>query len=66
MDLSIAKPITLTCGLTLPNRLTKAAMAERLADKESLPGGKQCLATYSAWAKGGWGLIISGENSAGS
>ncbi|KAF4439064.1 NADH oxidase [Fusarium acutatum] len=36
-------------------------MAERLADKEGLPGGKQCLATYSEWAKGGWGLIISGN-----
>ncbi|KAL5593248.1 hypothetical protein FOBRF1_012350 [Fusarium oxysporum] len=36
-------------------------MAERLADKEGLPGGKQCLATYSEWAKGSWGLIISGN-----
>ncbi|RBA14319.1 hypothetical protein FPRO05_03111 [Fusarium proliferatum] len=36
-------------------------MAERLADKDGLPGGKQCLATYSEWAKGGWGLIISGN-----
>ncbi|QGI85656.1 hypothetical protein CEK25_012385 [Fusarium fujikuroi] len=36
-------------------------MAERLADKEGLPGGKQCLATYNEWAKGGWGLIISGN-----
>jgi 2,4-dienoyl-CoA reductase-like NADH-dependent reductase (Old Yellow Enzyme family) len=60
MELAIGQPITLKCGLTLPNRLTKAAMAERLADKEGLPGGKQSLATYSEWAKGGWGLIISG------
>ncbi|KAF5268751.1 hypothetical protein FOXYS1_323, partial [Fusarium oxysporum] len=61
MELTIAQPITLKCGLTLPNRLTKAAMAERLADKDGLPGGKQCLSTYSEWAKGGWGLIISGN-----
>ncbi|KAF4339716.1 NADH oxidase [Fusarium beomiforme] len=61
MELTIAQPIKLKCGLTLPNRLTKAAMAERLADKDGLPGGKQCNATYSEWAKGGWGLIISGN-----
>ncbi|KAK7591641.1 hypothetical protein V3481_006284 [Fusarium oxysporum f. sp. vasinfectum] len=36
-------------------------MAERLADKDGLPGSKQCLATYNEWAKGGWGLIISGN-----
>jgi 2,4-dienoyl-CoA reductase-like NADH-dependent reductase (Old Yellow Enzyme family) len=61
MELSIAKPITLKCGLKLPNRLTKAAMAEGFADKDHLPGSKECLAAYSAWAKGGWGLVITGE-----
>lgn len=33
----IAKPLTLKCGLTLPNHLVKAAIAEQMAVKEGLP-----------------------------
>ncbi|KAK2042910.1 FMN-linked oxidoreductase [Colletotrichum somersetense] len=63
MDLSIAKPLTLACGLTLSNRLVKAAMAEGLGQKDAqnLPGGKECLDAYGEWAKGGWGTIITGN-----
>ncbi|KAK8045300.1 NADPH dehydrogenase [Apiospora rasikravindrae] len=59
-DLAIAKPLTLKCGLTLPNRLAKAALAEGLADKDALPS-KATNAVYSEWAKGGWGLVMTGN-----
>lgn len=58
-DLQIAQPLTLKCGLTLPNRLVKAAMAESLADSKHLPT-KQLQALYKHWSEGGWGLIITG------
>ncbi|KAH8194281.1 hypothetical protein TruAng_011554 [Truncatella angustata] len=40
-DLHIAQPLTLSCGLTLPNRLANAAMAEQMADKQGLPNNKR-------------------------
>ncbi|KAI0127398.1 NADH:flavin oxidoreductase/NADH oxidase [Xylariales sp. AK1849] len=59
-DLSIARPLTLKCGLTLPNRLVKAAMAEGMADRLALPN-PQAHAPYDEWANGGWGMIITGN-----
>jgi 2,4-dienoyl-CoA reductase-like NADH-dependent reductase (Old Yellow Enzyme family) len=61
MELKIAQPLTLKCGLTLPNRLGKASMAELFAAKHKLPASKKCLASYGAWAQGGWGLVLSGH-----
>lgn len=58
-ELTIAKPLTLSSGLTLPNRLVKAAMAEHFADKNYLPGST-CLTAYDAWAQGGWGMMLTG------
>lgn len=62
MDTSIANPLTLRCGLTVTNRLVKAAMAEGMGSKEThhLPGSRECLDVYGEWARGGWGLVISG------
>ncbi|KAF9872018.1 NADH: flavin oxidoreductase/NADH oxidase [Colletotrichum karsti] len=57
---TIAKPLTLKCGLTLPNRLTKAAMAESWADKDGLPVEAMNKA-YAQWADGGWGLVMTGN-----
>ncbi|KAK6063040.1 NADH:flavin oxidoreductase/NADH oxidase [Seiridium cupressi] len=59
-DMHIAQPLTLPNGLTLPNRLVNAAMAESLADKQGLPS-KQTYAPYRAWAKGGWGMVLTGN-----
>ncbi|RKK76719.1 hypothetical protein BFJ69_g6668 [Fusarium oxysporum] len=56
---ALAKPLTLKCGLVLPNRLVKAAMAEAMA-KDGLPD-KAFRRPYQAWAKGGWGMVISGN-----
>lgn len=55
----LAKPLTLKCGLVLPNRLVKAAMAEAMA-KDGLPD-KAFRRPYQAWAKGGWAMVISGS-----
>ncbi|KAI8313341.1 NADH-dependent flavin oxidoreductase nadA [Colletotrichum sp. SAR11_240] len=57
---AIAKPLTLKCGLTLPNRLSKAAMAENWADKDGLPLEAMQTA-YSTWAEGEWGLVMTGN-----
>ncbi|OIW23843.1 NADPH dehydrogenase [Coniochaeta ligniaria NRRL 30616] len=59
-DLKLAKPITLPCGLTLPNRLVKAAMTEQMADKDKLPD-ETFNKVYSAWAEGGWGMVLTGN-----
>jgi 2,4-dienoyl-CoA reductase-like NADH-dependent reductase (Old Yellow Enzyme family) len=59
-DLKLAKPITLPCGLTLPNRLVKAAMTEQMADKDKLPN-EAFNKVYSAWAEGGWGMVLTGN-----
>lgn len=59
MDLQIAKPITLPSGLTLPNRLAKAAMAEAMC-----PSGvptPALNAAYEKWSEGGWGLVMTGN-----
>ena len=58
-DLQLAKPITLKCGLTLPNRLVKAALSESLAPNNMLPD-KNIHALYRHWANGDWGMIFTG------
>lgn len=55
----IRKPLTLKCGLTLSNRLVKAAMAEQMADCNGLPH-ERFYHAYSQWADGGWGMILTG------
>ncbi|PNP80514.1 hypothetical protein FNYG_06113 [Fusarium nygamai] len=47
-DLLVSKPLELPCGLTLPNRLVKAALAEELADRQNLPTTEQMERAYGA------------------
>ncbi|OHW96128.1 NADH oxidase [Colletotrichum incanum] len=47
--------------VTLPNRLAKAAMAERFGGKDNLPGSKECLNACIQWARGNWGIVITGN-----
>ncbi|KAL6860232.1 hypothetical protein ACO1O0_004258 [Amphichorda felina] len=56
----VSEPLTLKCGLTLPNRLVKAALAENMADSRNLPHA-QFYRAYSKWADGGWGMIFTGN-----
>ncbi|KAL7792075.1 hypothetical protein V8C37DRAFT_402485 [Trichoderma ceciliae] len=59
-ELKLQEPITLPCRLTLPNRLSKAAMAESWADEEYLPG-ERIYKMYETWAEGGWGSVLTGN-----
>ncbi len=53
-------PLKLPNGAVLSNRLAKAAMEENLADAGQVPGGA-LFNLYSAWAKGGPGMILTGN-----
>ncbi len=51
---------TLPCGISIPNRLCKAAMTEGLAE----PGGRagaRIARVYRLWSEGGAGLILTGN-----
>ncbi|WWC66566.1 uncharacterized protein I206_100469 [Kwoniella pini CBS 10737] len=57
---AISQPLALPNGVVVRNRLVKAAMAEGIG----LGGGtprKGHSNLYNEWAKGGWGIIISGN-----
>ncbi|KAL3608694.1 hypothetical protein FPOAC2_03701 [Fusarium poae] len=60
-ELLLSQPLQLKCGLTLPNRLIKAALAEEMADGQNLPTTAQMERTYGAWAEGGWGMVMTGN-----
>ncbi|KAF2751001.1 FMN binding oxidoreductase [Sporormia fimetaria CBS 119925] len=57
MASNLASPITLPCGLTLPNRLVKASMGEVMG---GTPNGKYIQA-YTTWGSGKWGGILTGN-----
>ena len=56
----LAQTLTLPSGLTLPNRLVKAAMTENLADAANQPTGRH-ERLYRRWAEGGSGLLGTGN-----
>lgn len=57
---TLATPLTLPCGMTMPNRIAKAPMSEQLSDRAN--GPTEALANvYRRWAEGGLGLFISGN-----
>jgi len=60
MTSSLAQPIALPCGSTIPNRLGKSAMTEGLADKFDRPTQRHNT-LYKTWSKGGTGLHITGN-----
>ena len=55
----ISSEISLPNGVTIPNRLVKAAMEEGIGTGGGLPG-KLHQRLYARWAQGGWGAIITG------
>ncbi len=60
MTIRINDSLTLPSGLTIPNRLVKAAMTEGLADVHNIATDK--LATlYKRWASGQIGLQLTGN-----
>jgi len=53
-------PITMASGLTLQNRISKAAMEENMAEYGQIPG-KDLVNLYRRWAEGKPGMIITGN-----
>lgn len=60
MTANVYDSFTLPSGGVLKNRLVKAAMEENLANAQQLPD-QALFNLYDAWAKGGVGLIITGN-----
>jgi len=54
------QPLILPCGLTLKNRLVKAAMTEGLAGPDGLPNERH-FRLYRTWAEGGIAVSITGN-----
>ena len=57
---ALSQPLTLPCGLTIPNRIAKSAMSEQLADRHGSPT-QEIEQLYAAWARGGAGLLVTGN-----
>jgi 2,4-dienoyl-CoA reductase-like NADH-dependent reductase (Old Yellow Enzyme family) len=60
MSQSVFTPFTLPNGNVLSNRLVKAAMEENMAAAGHLPG-QDIFRLYETWAKGGTGLLLTGN-----
>ncbi|HEY0913326.1 MAG TPA: NADH:flavin oxidoreductase/NADH oxidase family protein [Solimonas sp.] len=60
MTALLAQPFKLPCGVTLPNRICKAAMTEGLADP-LLRATPRHATLYRRWSEGGAGLLITGN-----
>ena len=60
MSSPLAQPLTLPCGVEIPNRLGKSAMTEGLADQYDRPTQKHNV-LYKTWSNGGTGLHITGN-----
>ena len=58
--MKLFEAITLPNGVSIPNRIAKAAMEENMADERMGPS-KALMQLYQAWADGRAGLLISGN-----
>ena len=56
----LTDPLTLRCGLELPNRIVKAAMTEGLADADN-NATPELERLYARWADSGLGMILTGN-----
>lgn len=54
------QPLILPCGVTLPNRLVKAAMTEMIADNRGR-ATQDHVTLYRRWAKNGPGMMLTGN-----
>ncbi len=57
---TLASPLRLPCGVTLPNRLFKSAMTEGLADAHDRPTAAH-ETLYRRWSEGGTGTLVTGN-----
>jgi 2,4-dienoyl-CoA reductase-like NADH-dependent reductase (Old Yellow Enzyme family) len=56
----LGQPLTLPCGLVLPNRIMKAAMGEGLASPSNSDVTPALVRLYGRWADSGAGTLITG------
>ncbi len=58
----LASPLRIGDGLTMPNRLVKAAMAEGMGSGATkyMPN-REVLSLYKSFADGGWGMVLTGS-----
>ena len=56
----LSEPLTLPCGVILPNRIAKAAMTEGMATPDGRPT-PELDRLYGLWSDGGAGLLIGGN-----
>ena len=56
----LAQPLRLPCGVTLPNRIVKAALSEGLATSSNNPD-ERLFTLYRRWSEGGAGLLLTGN-----
>lgn len=59
-DSILYSPYTLPCGITVRNRLVKAAMEENMSSKGNIPG-ESLYSLYRYWAHGHLGMVITGN-----
>ena len=59
--ISLAAPLVLPSGATLPNRIAKAAMSEVLGDPTTGAPTELLTRLYQRWGAGGAGLLITGH-----
>ena len=57
---TLTSTLTLPCGVTVPNRICKAAMTEGLATPQGLPS-PELNRLYGLWSDGGAGILLSGN-----
>ena len=60
VEILINTPFQLPCGTTINNRLVKAAMTERIADKHNAATQRHEV-LYERWAETGAGILITGN-----
>ncbi len=60
MSTTLGDRLTLPCGVSLPNRMAKAAMTEGLATAAGVPT-PELETLYRIWSEGGAGMLLTGN-----
>jgi len=56
----LSRPLRLPCGVTLPNRVAKAALSEQLSDRNNRPTA-DIVRLYERWGRSGAGMLLTGN-----
>lgn len=59
-SIQLGDSLTLPCGVTLPNRIAKPAMAEAMGGRQNKPT-LRLITLYKRWARGGAGMLLTGN-----